>query len=99
MGASDIEDFLTHLAVDREVAASTQNRARSALLFLYRAVLERDPGPLEAVAPAKRSRNVPVVFSAEEAGAALAAMKGPNALVARLLYGAGLRLIEGFGCA
>ena len=94
MGASDIEDFLTHLAVDREVAASTQNQARSALLFLYRAVLERDPGPLEAVAPAKRSRNVPVVFSAEEAGAVLAAMKGPNALVARLLYGAGLRLIE-----
>ena len=94
MGTADIEDFLTHLAVDREVAASTQNQARSALLFLYRAVLERDPGPLEAVAPAKRSRNVPVVFSAEEAGAVLAAMKGPNALVARLLYGAGLRLIE-----
>jgi site-specific recombinase XerD len=94
MGTSDIENFLTHLAVDREVAPSTQNQARSALLFLYREVLERDPGPLEQVAPAKRSRNVPVVFSVEEARAVLDGMKGENALVARLLYGAGLRLIE-----
>ena len=94
MGTSDIEDFLTHLAVDREGAPSTQNQARCALLFLYREVLERDPGPLEQVAPAKRSRNVPVVSSAEEAGAVLAAMKGENALVARLLHGAGLRFIE-----
>jgi integrase len=73
---------------------SRQNQARSALLFLYDDVLERDPGPLEQVAPAKRSRNVPVVSSAEEASAVPAAMKGENALVARLLYGAGLRLIE-----
>ena len=94
MGTSDIENFLTHLAVDREVAPSTQNQARSALLFLYREVLERDPGLLEQVAPAKRSRNVPVVFSVEEARAVLDGMKGENALVARLLYGAGLRLIE-----
>ena len=67
---------------------------------VQRAVLERDSGPLEAVAPAKRSRNVPVVFSAEEAGAVLDGMKGPNALVARLLYGAGLRASsKRFGCA
>lgn len=94
MGVSEVEDFLTHLAVDRGVAASTQNQARSALLFLYREVLQRNPAPLEQVAAAKRSRKMPDVFSVDEARAVLAAMKGTNALVARLLYGAGLRLIE-----
>ncbi len=94
MGAGEIEDFLTHLTVERHVAASTQNQARSALLFLYREVLGRDPGSLQRVAAAKRSRRIPVVFSREEVRDVLTSMKDTNALIARLLYGAGLRLIE-----
>jgi integron integrase len=94
MGAAEIEDYLTYLAVDRFVAASTQNQARSALLFLYREVLGRDPAPLDRVAAARRSRKLPVVFSVDEARTVLASMKDTNALVARLLYGAGLRLAE-----
>ena len=94
MGAAEIEDFLTYLALKRRVAASTQNQARSALLFLYREVLNCAPAPLEGVASAERSRNIPVVLSKEEVRMVLANMKGVNALVVRLLYGTGLRLIE-----
>lgn len=94
MGAREVEAFLTHLAADRAVAASTQNQARSALVFLYREVLEQQLGGLDDVATAARPKRLPVVFTRQEVRAVLSRMKGPNALVARLLYGAGLRLIE-----
>ncbi len=94
MGAPEIQAFLTYLAVERNVAASTQNQARSALLFLFREVLGRNPGALEKVVSARRSRRVPVVFSQPEVRAVLAHMQRTNGLVGRLLYGAGLRLIE-----
>jgi len=89
----EIAAFLTHLAVDRNVAASTRNQALSALLFLYREVLEMDPGPVDAVR-AKRPKRLPTVLTKEEVRAVIAAMSGTNRLIARLLYGSGLRLIE-----
>lgn len=92
--ARHIEQFLTHLAVDREVSASTQNQARSALLFLYRDVLRRDPGEIAGVVAARRRHHLPVVLSREEVRAVLANLEGTNWLVAVLLYGAGLRLLE-----
>ena len=66
MGASEIEAFLTHLAVDRNVAASTQNQALSALLFLYREVLRKDVGSVDAVR-AKKPKRLPAVLTEEEA--------------------------------
>ena len=69
MGATEIEAFLTHLAVEQNVAASTQNQALSALLFLYREVLEMDPGPVDAVR-AKKPKRLPTVLTKEEARAA-----------------------------
>lgn len=94
MGAAEVEAFLTYLAAERHVAASTQNQARSALMFLYREVLKKNLGALDDVVVAKRPKRLPVVFTREEVHAVLSRMKGPNALVARLLYGSGLRLIE-----
>lgn len=94
MGAAEVRDFLSHLAVDRHVAASTQNQARSALLFLYRDVLDTELAAINHVEPANRPVRRPVVFTREEIQAVLRRLKGPNALVVHLLYGAGLRLIE-----
>lgn len=94
MGAPEVEAFLTYLATERHVAASTQNQARSALVFLYREVLKKNIGALDGRVAATRPKRLPVVFTREEVRAVLSRMKGPNALVARLLYGAGLRLIE-----
>ncbi|MFV1968514.1 MAG: integron integrase, partial [Pirellulaceae bacterium] len=89
-----VEAFLTHLAVDRHVSASTQNQAFSALLFLYREVLERDFGWLDDVVRAKRPKRIPVVFTHAESMAILDRMRGVNWLVCKLLYGSGLRGIE-----
>jgi integron integrase len=94
MGAGEIRSFLSHLATRRNVAASTQNQAFSALLFLYRHVLEQPFPELEGVARAKRPAKLPSVFTQEEVRQVLAQMKGVNGLVAQLLYGSGLRLLE-----
>jgi len=94
MGKDEVGAFLTHLAVDGKVAASTQNQALAALLFLYRVVLEKEFGWLEDVVRAKRPRRVPAVFTHEEAGAVLANLDGVNWLVAKVLYGSGMRVME-----
>ena len=94
MGASDIEAFLSYLAVQRKVAASTQNQALSALVFLYRHVLRQEiGGQIEAVR-AKQSRYLPTVLTHEEAIAVLSKLSGTHQLVAQILYGSGLRLSE-----
>jgi site-specific recombinase XerD len=94
MGAPEITRFLTWLAVDRNVAASTQNQALSALLFLYRDVLERDVPWLDDLVRAKRPARLPVVLTREETRAVLQPLAGVPRLMAHLLYGAGLRLLE-----
>ena len=95
MGSAEIEAFLTHLAVDQNVAASTQNQALSALLFLYREVLKKDLDPysIDAVR-AKRPKRLPTVMTREEVRAVIAALSGTHQLMAQLLYGSGLRLVE-----
>lgn len=94
MGKHEIESFLTHLAVDRKVASSTQNQAFNAILFLYRDVLEMDvPEDLNAVR-AKRPERIPVVLSHKEAMLVINAMNGVFQLMTKLLYGSGLRLTE-----
>jgi len=94
MGAEEIRTFLTHLALDRHVAASTQNVALNALLFLYRDVLKQDFPDLGAFERAKRPRRLPTVFTRAEVAAVLAQLAGEHSLMASLLYGAGLRLME-----
>ena len=94
MGAPEIRAFLTHLAVQDKVAASTQNGALQALLFLYRHVLRQPFRELQDLERAKRPRRVPTVFTREEAAAVLAQLTGVNRLMASVLYGAGLRLME-----
>jgi integron integrase len=95
LGAPEIATFLSHLACDEHVAAATQNQALSALVFLYREVLGQAVGELEGLVRAQRPRRLPVVLSPEEVRALLARLDGEAALIARLLYGAGLRLLEG----
>lgn len=94
MGAAEVERFLSDLAVRRDVAASTQNQALSALLFLYRDVLGIELPWMENVVRAKRPRRLPVVLSQEEVRRLLAAMDGRPWLLASLLYGTGMRLME-----
>ena len=93
MGGPEIEAFLTHLAVERNVSASTQNQAFSALLFLYRAVLEIELPPLHALR-ARRADRLPTVLSLDEVRKILDGMNGVPLLMTELLYGAGLRLLE-----
>jgi integron integrase len=94
MGEEQISAFLTHLAVDRHVAASTQNQALSALLFLYQEVLDRKLEFMDNVERVKRPPKVPVVFTPAETRAVLGQLKGDYRLMADLLYGSGLRLME-----
>ncbi len=94
MAASEVEQFLTHLAVEGRVSASTQNQAKSALLFLYRAVLGVELEWLGEVTRAKSPQRLPVVLTVAEVRALLAQMSGTYWLIASLLYGAGLRLME-----
>lgn len=94
MGATEVEQFLTHLAVKSQVAASTQNQALQALLFLYRHVLGVDLPWLQNVTRAIRPKRLPVVLSAAEVRLVLALLDGTPSLVANLLYGSGLRLME-----
>jgi integron integrase len=93
MGAPEIAAFLTHLAVQRNVAASTQNQALCALLFLYDEVLHQDVGPVDAIR-AKKPKRLPTVLTREEVERVIAAVTGTHRLVVRLLYGSGLRLME-----
>jgi len=90
----DVKSFLSHLAVDRKVSASSQNQAFNALLFLFRHVLEKDFGKVEGVVRAKRKPYIPVVLSREEVDRLLAQLEEPYDLVAKVLYGCGLRLFE-----
>ena len=94
LGAAELSAFLTHLAVDSGVAAATQNQALAALLFLYRDVLRIELGALPEATRARRHRRLPTVLSRDEARRLLAVMNGVEGLVARLLYGGGLRLLE-----
>lgn len=94
LGAADISAFLTYLAVVQHVAASTQNQALSALLFLYREVLAKEVGKVERVIRARVPVKVPVVLSVEEVRSVMANLKGVSWLMVALLYGAGLRLQE-----
>jgi integron integrase len=94
MGAQDIEFFLTHLAVAGKVAASTQNQAKSALLFLYREVLEIQLPWLDNVTQAKVPKRLPVVLTVGEVQAVLSQLTGTHSLIASLLYGTGMRLME-----
>ncbi|MEK7281279.1 MAG: phage integrase N-terminal SAM-like domain-containing protein, partial [Chloroflexota bacterium] len=94
MGEGHIRDFLTHLAVEGKVTASTQNQALSAILFLYQEVLKENIGWVENVERAKRPIRMPVVFTQEEAARILAQMTGTTRLMANLLYGTGMRLME-----
>jgi integron integrase len=94
LGAPDISRFLTHLAVQGRVSASTQNQALAALLFLYRDVLGKDVPAIEDIVPAKRPHHLPVVLTRLEVQTLLKGMQGPCWLVGVLLYGAGLRLTE-----
>lgn len=95
MGGSEVERYLSHLAVTRDVAASTQNQALSALLFLYREVLGITLPWMDGVVRAKRPRRLPVVLSVDEVHRLLAAMDGRAWSIASLLYGTGMRLMEG----
>jgi site-specific recombinase XerD len=94
MGELEINQFLSHLAVKEKVAASTQNQALCAILFLYREVLKQQIGDLGMVTWAKKPQRLPVVFTREEVKAVLSHLSGTHWLMASLLYGAGLRLIE-----
>ena len=94
LGAEAVRTFLTHLAVDRNVASSTQNQALAAILFLYKEVLELDLPWIDGIERAKRPKRLPVVLTRTQIERLLAQMDGTHALMARLLYGTGMRLME-----
>jgi len=94
MGEAEVGQFLSNLATEAHVSASTQNQALNALLFLYRAVLEKPLGYLNGVVRAKRPSRLPVVLTRQEVRALVDGLAGPEWLMAMLLYGAGLRLME-----
>jgi integrase len=94
MGGEEVVAFLDHLANDRDVAASTHNQALSTLLFLYRDVLGIELPWLGDIARPRRPRRLPVVLTRDQVHAVLALMEGTRALMARLLYGTGMRLME-----
>lgn len=94
MGRAEIESYLSHLAEKENVSASTQNQALSAILFLYRSVLDKPPSfPIDAVR-ARRSRTVPTVLSRDEVRRVLSCLSGHHLLMVQLLYGSGLRASE-----
>ena len=94
MGKLEVEAFLTHLAVKRKVSAGTQNQALNAILFLYRQVLTIELPWLEDVTRAKKPTRLPVVLTSTEVNAVLSSMDGVRGLVAQLLYGSGMRLMD-----
>jgi len=94
MGAVEVESFLTHLAVEQRVSASTQNQALGSILFLYREVLNQDLPWIENVVRARRPTHLPVVLARREVQALLAQLEPQFHLIGQLLYGSGLRLME-----
>ena len=94
LGAVEVEAFLSHLAVERNVSASTQNQAKAALLYLYKQLLGIDLPWLDAVVRAKNPKRLPVVLTQREVRELLEAMNGPMWLITSLLYGTGMRLLE-----
>jgi integrase len=92
-----VNHFLTHLAVGQNAAASTQNQALAALLFLYEHVLEQPLDRMEGVIRARKPKRLPVVLTRDEVQAILAELDGAPSLVCTILYGSGLRLLEGLG--
>jgi integron integrase len=94
MGAAEVEQFLTHLAVNGRVSASTQNQARCALLFLYKEVLAIELPWLDNVEQAKVPKRLPVVLNRDEIQAILSRLTGTHWLIASLLYGTGMRIME-----
>jgi integrase len=95
LAEAEVREYLEYLAVARNVSASTQNQALSALLFLYQTVLELPLGELGDVVRARRPQRLPVVLSRAEVQRLLDVMEGTPGLIARMLYGTGLRLMEG----
>jgi site-specific recombinase XerD len=95
MAGPEIEAFLTMLATERKVSASTHNQALSAALFLYREVLGIDLPWLDGISRPAQNRRIPSVLTKNEVAGLLAQMDGVTALLARLLYGTGMRLMEG----
>jgi integron integrase len=94
MGVQEVQQFLAHLAVEGNVAASTQSQALSAILFLYKQVLKQDIGWLHDVVRAKQPQRLPVILTRDEVAAVLRHLSGTPWIMATLLYGAGLRLME-----
>lgn len=94
MGISEVQAFLSHLAIKGEVAASTQNQALNALVFLYKAVLEQPLGEMTGIVRAKKPQRLPVVLTLEEVGKMLRHLDGVYWLIGCLQYGSGLRLLE-----
>jgi len=94
MGAEEIRDFVTHLAVDRGVAAATQNQALAAVLFLFNQVLRKQVGYVDEIVHAKVPRKLPVVLTREEVRQIVGRLEGIQRLCALLMYGSGLRVIE-----
>jgi len=94
MGGEEANAFLSYLALDRHVSAATQNQALSALLFLYREVLAEPLPWLDDLIRAQRSQHLPVVLTIDEVREVIAQVRGRSKLIVRLLYGAGLRLLE-----
>jgi site-specific recombinase XerD len=94
MGADEVKAFLSHLATQMNVAASTQNQAFSALLFLYQDVLKKRLPWIDDIVRASRPKKIPVVFTQEEARQVLSRITGTPRLMAHLLYGSGLRVME-----
>ncbi len=92
--ANDVREFLTSLAVEQQVSASSQNQAFNGLLFFFRHVLHKEFGKLDGVVRAKRKPYIPVVLSRDEIDLILENLKSPYNLIVKLLYGCGLRLIE-----
>ena len=94
MGEREITAFLTHLAVNRHVAPSTQNQALAAILFLYKEVLERELDWMDGIVRAKRRQRIPEVLSPEQVRRLIDQLQGTYRLMAQLLYGTGMRLME-----
>jgi integron integrase len=94
LGGDHVEAFLSHLAISRHVASATQAQALSAVLFLYKHVLNTPLPWMDSVVRAKRPKRIPVVLSRQECLTVLSHLDGPYGLVARLLYGSGLRILE-----
>jgi site-specific recombinase XerD len=98
MAETEVNQFLTHLAINEKVSASTQNQALSALLFLYRHVLDRKIGQLGTVIRARKSKRLPVVLTRDEVRAVFNELHGEQRLIAVLMYGTGMRCWSVYDC-